>query len=95
LVQSILENGPTKKSGPNFSPQLDATALVYRSYPEHLFLLYTYACLAHTRQARSQFLSFLDVAKTMARVGRRRNLRSPAEKRRKSGKSGQLLNNFI
>jgi hypothetical protein len=44
---------------------------------------------------RPQFLSFLDVSKTMARVWRRRNLGSAAKKRRKGGESGQLLNIFV
>src|SRR6516225_6917217 len=42
---------------------------------------------------RSRFLSFLAVAKIMARVGGWRNLRSATKKRRNSGESGQLLNN--
>jgi hypothetical protein len=50
---------------------------------------------AHARQALPQFLSFLDVAKTMARVGRLRNLGSAAKKGRKDGESGQLLNNLF
>jgi hypothetical protein len=50
---------------------------------------------AHTRHARPQFLSFLDVVKIMARVRRRRNLGSATKKRRRGGQSGQLLNNFI
>jgi hypothetical protein len=44
---------------------------------------------------RLQFLSFLGVAKIMARVRRPRNLGSVTKKRRKGGESGQLLNNYV
>jgi hypothetical protein len=75
-----------------FRAQLDATALVFRSYASvYSYSLFPLALPIHANRGRN-FSRFL-LSPTMARVGSPRNLASPAKKRRNNGESAQLLNN--
>jgi hypothetical protein len=93
-VNLFLKTGH-QKHWPQFRAQArrDHPCIQLSPWPSILFVYSRFP--THTRQTRPHLLSFLTVAKIMARVWRRRNLRPETTKPHEGDKSGQLLNSFV